>query len=327
MLVVSLAATAQSNQSDAKLNPPALANSSSSTIAHTSLTYHLRNALGRPLTGISVEVRNLQTHSVISSATSGQDGIVAFRDLPLGRYEITVAGGILPPRREVQVDGRNSQFALELPLSQPSVRVGETVSIQQLTIPREAREALNAATEAWERFDWKKAREQATRALALHPDYGAALAVLGFLDLQDGNLELACAHLKRAIEKDPNSALAYLALGSTYNSMNHYDAALEVLSVFPSVSADTWQLHYEVARAFIGLGQHESGLREIIYAQRLSQQDRAVLHLGKAHALLGLHRNSEAAAELEIILSKQPNGPFASDAQGLLATLRSRGHQ
>ena len=145
----------------------------------------------RPLTGISVEVRNLQTHSVVSSSTTGRHGAVAFRDLPLGRYEVTVAGGILPPRRDAQVDASDSHVALQLPLSQPNEGSGETVSIQQFTVPRKARAVLNAATEAW-----KKVREQATRALALHLNYGAALSVLGFLDLQDGSLEVTCANLK-----------------------------------------------------------------------------------------------------------------------------------
>jgi tetratricopeptide (TPR) repeat protein len=245
-----------------------------------------------------------------------------FYGLLPGRYEITAAGGLLPPRREMQVDGGDSQTVLELPLSQ--LTAGETVSVRQLTIPHNAKEALDAATDAWQKQRWKKARSEATQALSLYPGYGAALALLGFLDLQDGNLELACTNLKRAIESDPNSALAYVALGSAYNSMKRYEAALEALSVFPSIAADTWQVHYEQARAFIGLRKYELGLREIDASQRLAQQDPAVLHLGKAHALLGLHRNSEAAAELETIVRKQPNGPYTSDAQSLLATLRSQ---
>jgi tetratricopeptide (TPR) repeat protein len=277
---------------------------------------------GHPLSGISVEVRNVQTHSMITSAPTGPNGAVKFYDLSPGRYEITVAGGILPPRREVQVEGGDSQAVLELPLSQPNVR--ETVSVGELTVPRQATDALNAATEAWQRQDWKKARTEATRALALYPDYAAALSLLGFLDLQDGKLELACADLTRAIKSDPNSALAYLALGSAYNSMKRYETALEALSVFPSVSADTWQMHYELARSYLGLRKYELGLLEINDSQRLAQQDPAVLHLGKAHALAGLHRNSEAVAELETLLRKQPKGPYASDAQNFLAALRSQ---
>ena len=325
MLAVSLGVAAQTNQADAKLNPPALTNASSPATVQGSLTYHLQNTLGRPLTGISVEVRNLQTHSVVSSANTGRDGTVSFRNLPPGRYDVTVAGGILPPRREVQIDASDSHFAVELPLLQPNARGVETVSVRQLTIPRKAREALNAAMEAWQKYDWKKMREQATRALALHPDYGAALALLGFLDLQDGNPELACPELKQAIEFDPNSALAYVSLGSAYNSMKQYDAALEALSVFPSVSADNWQVHYELARSYIGLRDYESGLREINYSLQLAQHDPAVLHLAKAHVLLGMRRNAEAVPELETILRTQPHGPYAAEAQNLLATVRSQG--
>ncbi len=324
LLAVCIGVAAQTDQADAKLNPPALTNASSPATVQGSLTYHLQNTLGRPLTGISVEVRNLQTHSVVNSANTGRDGTVSFRNLPPGRYDVTVAGGILPPRREVQIDASDSHFSVELPLLQPSAQGVETVSVRQLTIPRKAREALNAAMEAWQKYDWKKMREQATRALALHPDYGAALALLGFLDLQDGNLELASPELKRAIEFDPNSALAYVSLGSAYNSMKQYDAALEALSVFPSVSADNWQAHYELARSYIGLRDYGSGLREINASLRLSQHDPAVLHLAKAHVLLGMRRDAEAVPELETILRTQPRGPYAVEAQNLLARVRSQ---
>jgi tetratricopeptide (TPR) repeat protein len=278
--------------------------------------------LGRPLSGISVEVRNIQTHSTITRALSGPNGAVVFQSLLPGRYEITVAGGLLPPRREMQVDGGDSHAVLELPISQ--LKAGETVSVRQLTVPRKAQEALEAASDALQKQDWTKARAQATRALTLHPDYAAALSLLGYLDLQDGNPEMASDDVKRAIETDPNSALAYLTLGSAYNSLKRYEAALEALSVFPSVSADTWQLHYEVARSYMGLRKFELGLIEINLAQKLAPQDPAVLILGKAHALAGLHRNSEAIAELEMLLHKQPKGPFAPDAQSFLAILRSQ---
>jgi len=326
MLVLAAAlASAQSNQTDAKLSPPALA--SPATASRASLICHLRNTFGQPLTGISVEIRDLKTHSIITSVPTGPDGAVEFRDLSPGRYEITVAGGILPPRREVQMDGHDSQFTLQLPLSPPNGRSSPTVSVQQLTMPRQAIDALNAATEAWKKYDWKRARTQATRALELQPGYGAALSILGFLDLQDGKLELACADLKHAIESDPGSGLAYLTLGATYNSMKRYEEAVEALSVFPSVAVDTWQVHYELARSFIGLRKYELGLQEIGQAQRLTHDDRPLLRLGKAHALLGLHRSSEATAELETILLKQPDSPFASDARTLLSAVRSQKRQ
>ncbi len=277
------------------------------------------------MTGISVEVRNLQTHSVVSKGNTGGDGTVSFRNLPPGRYAVTVAGGILSPQQEVQIDTSDSHFAVELPLLQPNAQGVETVSVRQLTIPRKAREAMNAAMDAWQKGEWNKMRQQAARAVALHPDYGAALALLGFLDLQDGNPEQACPELKAAINFDPNSALAYVSLGSAYNSMKQYEAALEALSVFPSVSADNWQVHYELARSYIGLRKYESGLREVNTSLHLSRSDPGVLHLAKAHVLLGMRRNAEAIPELEEILRTQPNGPYTAEAQHLLLTLRSQG--
>ena len=327
LLAASLAATAQTNQANAKLNPPALPDASSRATLHGSLTYHLRNMFGHPLAGISVEVRNAQTHSIVRSATTGREGTAAFQDLPVGRYEVTLAGGILPPRREVQLDARDNQLTASLPLSPPSARAREVVSVQQLTIPHRAREALDAATVAWQKYDWKKAREQASRALAMHPHYAAALSLLGYLDVQSGNLKNACAELEQAIAYDPSSAFAYLTLGAAYNSLKRYDAALQALSVFPSVSDDKWQLHYEIARSYLGMHDYEAGLREIDYSLKIAQPSPAVLHLAKAHALLGLHRSPEATAELETMLREDPKSPFVPDAQNLLAVIRAHASQ
>lgn len=324
LTLVAVGSAAQEIQADAKMKPLAAATSGPAPSSISSLTCLVRNMLGRPLSGISVEVRNLQTHSAITSALSRPDGAVVFHGLAPGRYEITVAGGVLPPRRELQVDGGSGQAVLELPLSQFGGH--ETVSVGELKVPRQAKEALNAASDAMRRQDWRKARTQAMRAVTLQPGYAAALAMLGYLDLQEGNLETASASAREAIQSDPNLAFAYLTLGTAYNSMKRYEAALQALSVFPSVSADIWQLHYELARSYMGLRKFELGLNEINSSQRLAGKDPAVLHLGRAHALAGLHRNSEAVAEVETVLQKQPHGPYASDAQNLLATLRSQSH-
>jgi predicted Zn-dependent protease len=322
LLDASSLAAAQEIQADARVKSAASASSGSAVSLNSSLTCLVRNLLGRPLSGISVEVRDIKTHATVTSAISGPNGAAVFYGLAPGRYEVTVADGLLPPRRELQVDRGDSQTVLELPLSQ--AHEGQTVSVRALAIPHNAKEALGAATDAWQKQQWKKARAQVMRALSLWPGYGAGMALLGFLDLQDGALEQACANLTRAIEAEPNSPLVYIALGSAYNSMKRYEDALAVLSVFPSVSADTWQVHYEQARAFIGLRKYEAGLQEINSSQQLTRQDAAVLHLAKAHALLGLHRNAEAAVELETIVRNQPRGPYASDAQSLLAALRSQ---
>jgi len=325
LLIVSALTAAQANRDDAKLSPPELNATGSALKASPSLTCRVRNLLGRPLSGISVEVRSVETHATITRAMSGSNGSVVFYGLLPGRYEVTVAGGLLPPRQEMQVDAGGGQTVLELPLSQ--ARAADMVSVRQLSLPRKARETLDSAMDAWQKQQWKKARTQATQALSLYPDYAAALALLGFLDLQDGHLETASENLKRAIESDPNLALAYVALGSAYNSMSHYEAALETLSVFPSIAADTWQVHYELARAFIGLRKYALGLREIDSSLGLLKQDHAVLRLARAHALLGLHRDSEAVAELEAIVRKDPKGPYASDAQSLLADVHSHKQQ
>lgn len=315
---------AQVNQADAKLAPSPLARPEL-TQTRGSLLVNVRNKAGQPLSGISVEVRDLQTHAMLASARSEQDGALRFSDLPIGTFELTVAGGILPPRETVRVGNAVSVLSLTLPLSlAESVGSSHAVSVQQLSVPHGAQEALDKASGAWRRGDLKKAHELASHALAVDPSYGRALALLGFLDLQEGNAAVAAGELKQALTFDPDCPLAYVTLGSALNSMRQYIAALQALSVFPSVSADMWQAHYETARSYMGLRNFELALQELNRAQQLAREDPEVLHLGKAHALLALHRSPEAVIELQTVVRKDPAGAYATEAKTFLTSLEAQ---
>jgi len=51
----------------------------------------------------------------------------------------------------------------------------------------------------------------------------------------------------------------------------------------------------------------------------LDNQNSEVIHLGKAHALLGLKDYSAARAELETVITNSPNGPYTAEARQLAA--------
>lgn len=253
------------------------------------------------------------------------DGSANFRGLSPGAYDVTVAGGILVPPKRVQLNSPTSTFVLRLPLSLPQAgRAYDTVSVEQLTVSERAQAALRKAFEAWERSDIQQSRAQAIRALQLHPNYGPALFLLGILQLRDGHPADALIDLLQAVQYNPNSPRTYLALSSAYNELHQPSQALYALSIMATLSPESWQRHYEAGRAYLGQSHFQAAIDEFDRAQQVAPHEIAVLHVGRAHAQLGLRNYASARTELETVIRETPADPYAVEARQLALVLDSK---
>jgi Flp pilus assembly protein TadD len=290
------------------------------------ITCTLRDALGHPVSGLTIEIRSTAPPLERASAVTPSDGSVSFHGLTAGAYDLTVAGGILLPSRRVNINRSYATLVLKLPITLPqsSGHQDDTISVEQLSVPEKARETLRKAYEAWERNDTAQSRTLAIRALQLHPYYGPALSLLGILELNDGHPADAIIGLQQAVQYDPDSPRTYLALASACNELHNNTEALHALSIMAKFLPDSWQLHYETGRAYLGQGRFDAALNEFNRAQLLVQPERAVLHMAKAHALLGLRNYPAARAELEIVIRESSGSPYATESRKLVVLLDSR---
>lgn len=101
-----------------------------------------------------------------------------------------------------------------------------------------------------------------------------------------------------------------------YNAQLRFDDAQEFTQHAVATGANTWDLQYEIARVLIGKRQYESALETAETALQLKQRG-SLLHLAKAHALLGLRRYSQAATELSTYLRYQPSEDGSQHARDL----------
>lgn len=290
-----------------------------------SLTCILNDTQGRPLSDIDVEIRSARPPLERILSTTQPDGAYTFLGLKPGAYDITVAGGMLLPPKRVHIDSRPVIVTLQLPvtLPQPPGKTNDLVSVEQLNVPAKVTETLRKAYDAWMKNDLQRSRALAVRALELHPDYGPALSLVGILDLQEGHPTDAVNGLLAALRHDPDSPRTYLALASAYNRLHLHDEALQALSIMAKLAPETWQLHYEAGRARLGQGRFEAAMREFDRAQPVTQPETMLLHLGKAHAMLGLQDYSGARAELETIMQKSPDGPYTAESRRLALVVDS----
>jgi tetratricopeptide (TPR) repeat protein len=203
------------------------------------------------------------------------------------------------------------------PASVPSRRVGERpISVVRLREPRKARELYESARKAFRKRKFAEAEEKLNRALLLYPSFPEALTMRGYIQIDLNRWELAEQSLQDAVRSDPTSEMAYRLLAGLYNREQRFDDALLASQRAAELTPDSWADQYELARALIGKHQYALALK--VSDASLGADRGTLLHMAKAHALIGLDRYPEAASELHTYLRYQPAGEGSADAHELL---------
>jgi len=190
------------------------------------------------------------------------------------------------------------------------------ISIVRLNEPRRVRQLYEQAMKAWMRQNPAEAQRKLVEALKLYPKSPEALTFYGGIQGSLQQWESAEQNLEAAIHCDPSYSPAYVVLAGVYNAQARFDDAQEATQQALSAGADSWSVQYEIARALIGKQQFESALA--VTEAALRSKHGSLLHLAKAHALLGLRRYPQAATELRAFVHDQPDGEGSEQARNLL---------
>jgi tetratricopeptide (TPR) repeat protein len=211
---------------------------------------------------------------------------------------------------------------LELRFAAPSgssAGDANSVSVAAMKVPEKARSAFAKAREAFANSKFDVAQKQVTKALAIYPQFAEALTLQALLYMQKNDLLQSEKNLESAIQYDPSYAMAYLALGTVFNSLGHYDDATRTLERSVSISPNAWQNYFEMAKAYLGKGMYAKALQLANKAQSLGPSNFGPIHLLKAYAMMPQKLYRDATQELQAFLSKAPQGQSAEQAQKMLA--------
>lgn len=202
-------------------------------------------------------------------------------------------------------------------VSVPSQRARQRpISVVRLREPRKARELYEGARKAFRKHKFTEAQEKLNRALQLYPSFPEALTMCGYIQIDLNQWDLAEQSLQDAVRSDPASEMAYRLLGGLYNREQRFDDALLASQRALDLTPGSWADQYELARALIGKHQYALALK--ISDASLRTDRGTLLHVAKAHALIGLDRYPEAVSELRTYLAYQPAGEGSQDAHELL---------
>lgn len=273
---------------------------------------------GRSIADARIELKELPTGTVRFTTFSQANGSFELYNIPPGTYEVTARSGLSEARERVDVLPGIAFVSLQIsgPVSDPSA--GATVSVAAMKVPGKARKEFEKADKAFNENKLDEAKERVNKALQLYPNYAQALTLRGILLLNDNQPDEGQADLQNALSFDPSYPLAYFAMGAALNHVGKYDDALRTLERGLAISPDTWQGHFESAKASLGNEDFASALKSVTRAQQLVKEDYPPVRLVKAHALLGLKQYQTAIAELEGYLFREPNSPNSEGARKTL---------
>jgi serine/threonine-protein kinase len=161
------------------------------------------------------------------------------------------------------------------------------------------------------------AAESARRALELNPDLALAHSVQGSVHLDNGRFSEAEAEWRRAIELDPTSPLPYLGLGMGYAAQQRHSEAESSLREAVKRRGSDWRPDAELGSFFIRRGRFSEALASYEAARQLTP-DNVIVWRNMGAAYFQLERYEDAAAAFQRSLEILPSAAVYTN----LGTLR-----
>jgi tetratricopeptide (TPR) repeat protein len=279
----------------------------------------VRSLDDKPLQDVRVELRD-STGVMVNTSYTGPGGSFEFTQISRGIYQIVATSGTQQAEERVAVDSLSTMVNLRLPISKAARDDNgrNSVSVAQYQVPEKAREELKKAREASVKGRIAEAQEHLVKALEIYPDYADALTLRAILKLSARDTDGAVVDLEKAIQCDSNYAMAYLVLGSAYNTESKFDEAIRVLERGERLAPDAWQAYFELGKAYAGKNEYEAAVRQLDRAQSMAPSDYLLIHLVRAHVLMELSRFNDAVIDLQMYLEKNPSGPESDLALKML---------
>jgi arylsulfatase A-like enzyme/Flp pilus assembly protein TadD len=142
----------------------------------------------------------------------------------------------------------------------------------------------------------------------------------GILEVEQGEYETAIAKLERVIQTEPDSAIAYVQLGTAWTRLKDYDKALPLLQKAVDLKADSGLAQYELGLALFETGNWKEAAPQ--FEQAAARSPRwADAHFSLAAVYARIDRVPDAIKELDEALTLNPNHYRANLLRGRLLSL------
>ncbi|MBI4446429.1 MAG: tetratricopeptide repeat protein [Acidobacteria bacterium] len=263
-----------------------------------------------------------------SHTRAGADGRFRFKGLLAGSYTLTVhVAGIGEFRRTVQIGPAVADVRRKIHLdlwlsSEERSPARQTVSATQLAIAEAARRDFEKAQKFLSRYDAEGARTHLLRAVSKAPHYAEAWNALGVIAYQTRDYTSAERYFREALKHEPESYAPLVNLGGVLIALGKLEESLSINARAVQLQPEDALAHSQLGQSCYYTGQlyrAETALRE---AKRLDP-----LHFSHPQLVLAevyRARNDIAAmiVELEEFLRLHPDSTAAPAVRRTLQRLR-----
>jgi Tfp pilus assembly protein PilF len=269
------------------------------------------------------------------TTTSNGNGSFVFRQLSGGRYTVRIdaSDGYAPAMEVVDVSDSGSGGAMS--------RIGQTFTVQiHLRLasgqpvakgvvsandpPKAAIDLYNKALISVKDGHRDKAIEQLKGAIAIYPQFVAALNGLGVQYMKLGNHQAAFDAFSSALKLSPDSFILHLNCGVTLFHLNRpAEAELELAAALLKNEA-SGTAHLYRARALIALNRLDDAEKDLKRAVEIGGDDVKLAH----RYLAGIHmekgETTEAVKQLELYLKAAPDSKESDQIKNLIKELNKK---
>jgi tetratricopeptide (TPR) repeat protein len=285
-----------------------------------------------------VIVRLESPNFVSLSTQTNEDGEFRFNGLEAGNYTVKVDAG-----KEYEMAIERADLDREVSKSARTVMVpvylrlkgGAASSAAFAGVPKAAVDLYNQAMESEKKNDTKKAIEQLSKAVELHPQFAIAVNELGVQYLKLGQADKAAEVLQRAVTLTPTEFFPHLNYGIALLNKKSFAEAETELRAALKINSQAPTAHMYLGMALLTLSRDEKTKQYDMAKYAEAQKEfEAAASSGKpevamAHRYLGgIYAGNKdykrAADELEIYLKLSPKATDAERIKALVKDLRSK---
>jgi Flp pilus assembly protein TadD len=292
--------------------------------AHGRISVRVKDADGSP---IKIQAKiTLQSPSLTTNVTTyATDADQAFfTGLNAGEYVVEVsAPGYRTTQVQVIIDDRiaieNIEIVMIPELSRAEMQGTPGPPVLAPKALKETKKGLQALQEG----QLEKAETHLKRALQFAPGFPELNYLMGMLWIQKHDAAQARGYLEKAVQLAPKHAPALEALGEVQYLQKDYAHALQSLEQSLSLKPGSWRAHWLAGLACYQMEDYKKSREHAQEALEAGQEKavRARLLLGEAQVALG--EWEAALTTLEQFIREQSDSPQTGTAKELIAWLRS----
>ena len=274
--------------------------------------------------GTPVKVHLEGVNALSMSTVTDQDGNFFFRGVSAGSYSIVVdAGSQYEKAREpitIDPDGnaRGAQVVVELHFKVDASNPAFA------GVPQNALNLYQKGTAAAQKGDNKAAAEFFAQAVAAYPTFALALNDLGYQYMKLNQTDKAGEVYEQLVKLKPTESIPHLNLGIVYFNKKKFADAEEHLRKAIELKSTGPMAHYYLGLTLISVKRYPDALPEFEATLANGGENLALAHKYLGGLYMSMHKNKEAADELEKYLKLDPKAPEADRIKGTIKDLRSK---